>query len=78
MSSRNLGSAYQGSLEAALAVAIGVGLGVFADDYFDTSPWFLFAGLGIGFSAFVVRLYRLMGEADEQQKNVGEGKKGQD
>ncbi len=59
-------------------MAICVGLGVFADDYFDTSPWFLFAGLGIGFSAFVVRLYRLMGEADEQQKNVGEGKKGQD
>ena len=78
MSSKNVGSAYQGALEAGLAVAISVGLGVFADDYFDTSPWFLFAGLGIGFGAFIVRLYRLTGEPDGQQKNVQKEKKGQD
>ena len=78
MSSRNLGSAYQGSLEAALAVAVSVGLGVLADDYFDTSPWFLFIGLGIGFGSFVLRLYRMMDELNEQQKNVREDEKEQD
>ena len=78
MSSRNLGSAYQGAIEAALAVAISVGLGVLADDYFDTSPWFLLLGLGIGFGAFVLRLYRLMDERNEQHENVREDEKEQD
>ena len=78
MSALRSSSVYQGALEASLAVAICVGSGVWADDYFDTSPWFLFAGLGIGFGAFIVRLYRLTGEPDGQQKNVQEEKKGQD
>ncbi|MFP8874915.1 MAG: AtpZ/AtpI family protein [Myxococcota bacterium] len=65
MSSRNPGSAYQGALEASIALAISLGAGVWADDHFDTSPGFLLAGLGIGFAAFTVRLMRLAGERDE-------------
>ena len=65
MISRNPGSAYQGAFEASIALALCVGAGVWADDSLDTSPWFLLAGLGIGFAAFTVRLIRLAGEQGE-------------
>ena len=62
MSGRQLGAAYQGALEAALAVVISAGLGIWADSYFETSPGFLLAGLGIGFAAFIWRLVKLSQE----------------
>ena len=69
MSSRNPGNAYQGALEASIALALCVGAGVWADDSLDTSPWFLLVGLGIGFAAFTVRLIRLAGERGETERD---------
>ena len=60
--SARIGPAYQGALEAALAVVIAMGIGIWADSYFDTSPVLLFVGLGIGFGAFILRLWRLLQE----------------
>jgi F0F1-type ATP synthase assembly protein I len=80
-----LGPAYQGALEAALAVVVSMGIGVWADSYFGTSPVLLFVGLGIGFGAFILRLWRLLqetsaspgpgsqGEVEETQKNGRDG-----
>ena len=63
-SATRFGPAYQGGLEAALAVVIAMGFGIWADSYFGTSPIGLFLGLGIGFGAFILRLVRLLGESN--------------
>jgi len=68
-------SVYQGALEASLAVAICVGFGVWADDYFDTSPGFLLAGLAIGFGAFITRLLRLTKEMSEAKNDAADNGK---
>ena len=52
-------SAYQGAVEAVLAVPIAVGLGYWADRSFDTSPIGLGVGAVIGFAAMVVRITRM-------------------
>ena len=65
MSGRQLGTAYQAALEAALAVVISAGIGIWADSDFETSPWFLLAGLGVGFGAFIWRLVKLSKEMTE-------------
>jgi len=57
--SRRQGLAYQGATEAFVAILICMGLGYWADHRFDTSPTFLLIGTGIGFAAFVLRLFRL-------------------
>ena len=69
---KTLGPAYQGGLEAALAVVISMGFGVWADSYFGTSPILLFVGLAIGFGAFVVRLLRMTQEIEAQRQREGE------
>ena len=51
--------AYQGAIEAVASIGIGGGLGYFADDHFDTSPFLLLLGFAVGFGAFFVRLTRL-------------------
>jgi F0F1-type ATP synthase assembly protein I len=56
---RRRGLAYQGAVEAVFAILVAALLGYWADTHFDTSPWFLLAGFGLGFAAFVVRLFRL-------------------
>ncbi len=56
---RRQGIAYQGATEAFVAILICMGLGVWADQRFDTSPTFLLIGTGIGFASFVLRLLRL-------------------
>jgi len=70
------GGAYQGGVEASLAVAICVGAGVWADDYFGTSPGFMLAGLGIGFAAFITRLIRLTKELNDDSADSGKTKQG--
>ncbi len=60
-----LGGAYQGALEATLAVVISVLLGVWADTKLETSPVFLLVGLVVGFGAFILRLMRLLREVAE-------------
>jgi F0F1-type ATP synthase assembly protein I len=56
---RRKGAAYQGALEAVFAILVAVAIGYFVDRRFGTSPGFLFVGVVLGFSAFVLRLVRL-------------------
>jgi F0F1-type ATP synthase assembly protein I len=53
------GAAYQGAVEAVLALLLGAGLGYWADSRFGSAPIGLIVGLGFGFGAFVLRLLRL-------------------
>jgi F0F1-type ATP synthase assembly protein I len=53
------GKAYQGALEATFAVIIGVILGYWADQYFESEPIGLILGAVLGFAAMVLRLLRL-------------------
>jgi F0F1-type ATP synthase assembly protein I len=56
---RRQGIAYQGATEAFLAILIAIGIGYWADRHFGTSPLYLLIGTGVGFAAFVLRLFRL-------------------
>ena len=62
MSPRGAGRAYEGGLQAGLAVVISMGLGIWADSHLGTSPVGLFVGLAIGFGAFILRIWRLLQE----------------
>ena len=78
MSTLRVGGAYQGALEATLAVVISVLFGVWADTKFDTSPVFFLLGLGVGFGAFILRLTRLMREVGEANDHKNDGNDGND
>lgn len=56
---RKQAGAYEGAVEAVIAVIAAIGLGYWADTHFDSSPVGLFAGVVIGFTAMVLRLVRL-------------------
>ncbi len=51
--------AYQGVVEAVGALLLCLGAGYFADEHWQSSPVGVVVGLLIGFSAFVLRLFRL-------------------
>ena len=52
-------AAYQGALEAVLAIVITAGVGYWADQRFGTAPRWLILGTCLGFAAFVLRLFRM-------------------
>jgi F0F1-type ATP synthase assembly protein I len=52
-------SAYQGAMEAVLAVPIAIGFGYLADRSFDSSPIGIGVGAVIGFAAMVLRVTRM-------------------
>jgi F0F1-type ATP synthase assembly protein I len=52
-------AAYQGALEAVLAIVIAMGAGFWADRHFGTEPRWLIVGTCLGFAAFVLRLWRM-------------------
>lgn len=56
---RNMAAAYQGAIEAVLAVVLSMLFGYWLDGRLGTSPAFLLSGLVLGFAAFCVRLWRL-------------------
>ena len=56
---RRQGAAYQGAIEAVFAIPVAIGIGYFVDRRFETDPVFVFVGVGVGFAAFVMRLWRL-------------------
>ncbi len=73
---RWLGRAYQGALEAVLALVIMPVLGAWADSRFETGPVLFLLGLAIGFGSFVLRLVRLLGELERQPPGGGPGSEG--
>ena len=52
-------AAYQGALEAVLAIVIAAGAGFWADRHFGTAPRWLIVGTCVGFGSFVLRLFRM-------------------
>jgi F0F1-type ATP synthase assembly protein I len=52
-------AAYQGALEAVLAIAIGALLGYWVDGRLGSSPRWLIVGTIVGFGAFTLRLFRM-------------------
>ncbi len=72
--SREQLSAYQGAVEAVLAVPISVGFGYWVDRSFDTSPVGVGVGAVIGFAALVLRITRMRpdGETDESDETDAE------
>ncbi len=63
--------AFEGALEAALAVVVGVVLGYYCDRWLDTEPFFLFVFLILGFVAGFRRLLRIRVPG---QENRGDGR----
>lgn len=72
------GPAYQGAMEATLAVAISVGIGLWVDAKLDTSPIGMLVGLGVGFGAFVLRLVRLVHDLTPRDGGEGGGPEGRE
>jgi F0F1-type ATP synthase assembly protein I len=62
------GRAFEVAFEAGLAVVLGVAIGVWLDDRYDTSPLFLFVFTAIGFGASVKRLLSLQPPKGEEEK----------
>lgn len=56
---RRQNAAYQGALEAVMAILIAAGIGYWADQHFETAPRYLLIGVAVGFASFVLRLVRL-------------------
>jgi F0F1-type ATP synthase assembly protein I len=56
---REQAAAYQGATEAVFAIVIAVGLGYWADDYFETTPRYILVGIALGLGAFIVRVLRM-------------------
>lgn len=72
---RRAAAAYQGAIEAVLAVVITTGAGYWLDQRFDTAPTFLLSGIVIGFCSFALRLWRLrhLMEATPEEAASGGG-----
>ncbi len=66
-------AAYQGTVEAVFAILIAVGIGYLVDRYFETLPIFVLVGVVVGFSAFVLRLWRLGQELQPPLDQDSEG-----
>jgi len=66
-STRQGSAAYQGAMEAVFAILVAVGIGFFVDRTFETFPAFLLLGVALGFTAFVLRLWRLGREINKPE-----------
>ena len=62
--------AYQAAMEAAFSIPIAGGLGYWADASFETSPFGLLIGLGLGFVTCVLRLLRMRGVVEQAQEEA--------
>jgi len=56
---RSMASAYQGAIEAVVAMVFCALAGWWIDGRFGSEPIGLFVGMGIGFAAFLLRLLRI-------------------
>lgn len=58
---QRMASAYQGTIEAVLAMVLCAGGGYWIDQRFGTEPFGLFGGMVLGFACFMVRMWRMRG-----------------
>lgn len=56
------GRAMRASTDLLAGLIVGVGLGIGLDRWLDTTPWFLLAGIAVGFGAGLRNVYRALGE----------------
>jgi F0F1-type ATP synthase assembly protein I len=56
---QRMASAYQGAIEAVLAVVICTLGGWWLERRLEIAPWGIFGGMTLGFAAFMVRMWRL-------------------
>ncbi len=50
-------------LSFVIALAIGTGAGLWVDGRFDTTPWGMLIGFGLGFAAAILNVYRITSRA---------------
>ncbi len=65
-----LGMAWRLSTELVVAVLVGAGLGYGLDYLLGTRPWFLLVGLGFGFAAGVMSVFRVAGKMDAENAHI--------
>lgn len=70
------GKAYQGAIEAVLAILIAAGIGYWADEWLGTAPSWTIVGVAVGFAAFVLRLWRMRKLFEGQEDGRGEQRSG--
>ncbi|MEZ4332191.1 MAG: AtpZ/AtpI family protein [Myxococcota bacterium] len=58
------GDAYQGAIEAVMAVLVGAGIGYAVDRRWGTTPYGVITGVVVGFAAMVLRLLRMRSELE--------------
>lgn len=73
--SRRAGRAYQGVLEAVLAIPVGMGLGYGADYLLGIQPVGILGGLAVGFAAFALRLNRMRVLLDAEVAREGQAER---
>lgn len=64
-----LGIAFRVGAEMLVATLLGSLMGFALDKFFDTSPWFLIAGVFLGGAAGTLNVYRTAQTFDEDKKN---------
>jgi ATP synthase protein I len=52
-------------------VAVGLGVGYFADRWLGTQPWLLLIGLGLGIAAASVNFYRIIKTLNRMDQSDG-------
>ena len=65
-----LGMAWRLSTELVVAVLVGTGLGYGLDYLLETRPWFLLVGLGFGFAAGIMSVFRVAGRMDAENAHI--------
>jgi len=65
-----LGMAWRLSTELVVAVLVGAGLGYGLDYLLGTRPWFLLVGLGFGFAAGIMSVFRVAGKMDAENAHI--------
>lgn len=64
-----LSVAFRVGVEMLVATLLGSLMGFALDKFFDTSPWFLIAGVFLGGAAGTLNVYRTAQTFDEDNKN---------
>ncbi len=62
----DIGRGLQIASELLAAFLVGLGAGWGVDQIFDTAPWGMLGGVGVGFAAGVLNVHRAMAKLDEE------------